>query len=409
MYYIDACHGIIIRPTYTCHVLLQVKGYARTQGNPTDRNYGDITLIIDRYRGEYLYDSSSHWQSYSSYVAVTLVCIITLCISLLVLLLTTRYLPDSLNWLQAQNKQTKIVYAITAGMMILFNCLSFGIRVKYISDYEYFYQLILPIMILVVITEVPIVMFYTCKNLPDCKVYYRLLLFFACCHTIWFIHRLAADYIIAVLNFITSPSQTIAAITIYLSIISATIITVRSMVRSCSEYGTFKLQLTKDHCKRCSSLLFALFTAITVMILVIAVTFLYVILVHYGLSTAGIGGRLFSFAPPLVALLVGLYIKRDSVQERLFKSEGLPQKEKLPHKCEDTSATIIQMDDNMNLKDNTLAMKSLNDEVKYTPSLPFHNGNPTKRSFKKADSLASSPALSRALLNNDSKADPISN
>ena len=120
--------------------------------------------------------------------------------------------------------------------------------------HEYFYRLILPIMILIVITEVPIVMFYTCKNLPDSKVCYRLL-FFACCHTIWFIHRLAADFIIAMLIFITSPSQTITAVTVYLTLISATIITIRSMFGNCSEYSTIKVQLSKDHCTRCSSLL----------------------------------------------------------------------------------------------------------------------------------------------------------
>ena len=389
---------------------MQAKGYARTNGQLTNRQYEDITLVIDKQRGEYLYDSSSHWQSYSSYVAVTLVCIITLCISMMVLSFTTRYLPDSLNWLQAQNKRTKLVYAIIAGMMILFNCLSFVIRVKFISDYEYFYRLILPIMILVVITEVPIVMFYTCKNLPDSKVYYRLLLFFACCHTIWFIHRLAADFIIAMLNFITSPSQTIAAVTIYLTLISATIITIRSMVGSCNEYGTFKVQLSKDHCTRCSSLLFALFTALIVMVLVNAVTFLYVILVNYGLSTAGIGGRLFSFAPPLVALLVGLYIKRDSFQERFLKSEGSPQKEK----CEDTSATVIPIDDKLNHEDDCPAIESLNGEVKHRPSLPIQIGYPnkgTKRSIKQANSFTSSPALSRALLDgeHDSKVDPKNN
>lgn len=382
---------------------MQAKGYARTDGNLTERQYGDVTVVVDRHRGEYLYDSSSHWQSYSSNVAVTLVCIITLCISMLVLSLTIRYLPGSINWLKAQNKQTKLVYAISAGIIILFNCASFIIRMKFISDIEYFIRLILPIMIIIVVTDVPIVLFYTCKNLPDCKVYYRLLLFFACCHTIWFIHRLVGDFIIAMLIFITSPSQTIAAVTIYLSLLSATFITIRSIVGSCNEYGTFTLQFSKEHCERISSLLFALFTAITVMVLVTAVTFLYVILVNYGLSTVGIGGRLFSFAPPLVALLVGIYIKRDSFQGKL--SEGLPQNQKLPQQCKDSSATVIQMEDDIN---HEVEMKSLDDEVKHTLSPPLQNGNATKRSIKKVGSLASSPALSRALLDDkdDRKADP---
>ena len=386
------------------HVLLQAKGYARTNGNLTEREYGDVTVVVDRHRGEYLYDSSSHWQSYSSSVAVNLLCVITLCMSMLVLTLTIRYFPGWINWLKDQNRQTKLVYAITAGIIILFNCASFIIRVQFVSDYEYFYRLVLPIMIIVVITDIPIVLFYTWNNLANYKVYYKLLFFFACCHTIWFIHRLIADFIIAMFNFITSPSQTIAAVTIYLSILSATIITIRSMVGSCSKYGTFKLQLSKEHGKRISSLLFALFTAITLMVLVTAVSILYVILVNYGLSTAGIGGRLFSFAPPLVALVVGLYIKRDSLQGKL--SEGLPQNQKLPQKCKDSSATVIQMDDDINRE---VEMKSLDDEAKHTlsPSLP--NGNATKR---KVGSLASSPALSRALLDvkdNDYKADPKSN
>ena len=260
--------------------------------------------------------------------------------------LVTRYLSQSLRWLHAQDKQTKNMYAITAIVVMVVNCSSFIVRCTEFNRLggvlylDYFIIAVIPLILLLLVTEVPIVLYHTYKMRPTHKrkILVVFLHFSACCHIIWFIHSLVTDAIIATLNFVVSPAQTVGVVTIYLSVILGSIITLKGILNTCEQDP---LQCSKNSFKQCLSLTCVLFTGVLAVALMISVSFLYIVLVRRGLSTAGAGGFLLSFAPPLVALVIGAYINRERI-EKFFTSEDHSK-----HEGQNTSATVINMEDNV--------------------------------------------------------------
>ena len=246
-----------------------------------------------------------------------------------------KYLHQSLQWIYTQNKEIKDLYAITVAIVVLVNCSSFIVRVA-LTRVETLQNIVLLIYTVPVVgIEVPVVMYHTCKRITTRrkKLLYGSLHFFACCHIIWFIHRLVTDAIIATLNFIISPAQTIGMVSIYLSMISGTIITLKIMLNRC-ERGTCISRHSKYCCKQCLSLLCVLFIGISLEVLIVSVGLLYIFLVNYGLKTAGAGGFLLSFLPPAAVLILGVYIKRERFHNLLIEQRGDEQ---------DTSAIVIEM------------------------------------------------------------------
>ena len=76
------------------------------------------------------------------------------------------------------------------------------------------------------------------------------------------------------------------------------------------------------------------------MVFMASVGFLYIILVSYGLNTSGAGGFLLSFVPPVVALILGVYLKKEGFRRKLFVV-----KESLIGDEQDTSAVAIDVED----------------------------------------------------------------
>ena len=301
----------------------------------------------------------------------------------LILVLVARYLGQSLSWLHAQDKQTMDMYAITAIVVMVVNCSSFIVRCTEFNIFGYtlFYFMIavIPLILLLLVIEVPIVLYHTYKMRPMHKSKF-FLHFLACCHIIWFLHSLATDTIIATLNFIVSPAQTVGVVTIYLSVILGSVITLKVILRTCQQDT---LQSSK---KQCLSLTCVLFTGVLVVALMISVSFLYIILVRRGLSTAGAGGFLLSFAPPLVALVVGAFISRERI-EKFFTSED--------HEGQNISAMATRRDNNVQeLEEETFPRHTYNTLESAQHSC---NGNSTEPTEQQAG-LVRRPSLSSSMV-----------
>ena len=70
--------------------------------------------------------------------------------------------------------------------------------------------------------------------------------------------------------------------------------------------------------------LFIIITGIISVMLVIMITLLFITLVDNGLQSAGMGGFILSLIPPLIALIIGVYINRQTLDGfyKWFRSES---------------------------------------------------------------------------------------
>ena len=166
--------------------------------------------------------------------------------------------------------------------------------------------------------------------------------------------------------------------------IAGTIITLKIMISRC---GHGISRCSKDCCKQCLSLSCVLFMGISVVVLMVSVGFLYIFLVSYGLNTTGAGGFLLSFVPPVAALILGVYLKKEGFRSKLFMVKESPIGDK-----QDTSAVAIDMED-----------KEMETSLIDRDSVQQSNSNdilaPTQQ---QARFLARSPSLVEPLLNESS-------
>ena len=96
---------------------------------------------------------------------------------------------------------------------------------------------------------------------------------------------------------------------------------------------------SKECCKQCLSLLSVLFLGISVLVVMVSVSLLYIFLVNYGLNTASAGGFLLSFVPPVAIPLLGVYLNKDHFHKFLFGRESAR------HDEQDTSAEATETKD----------------------------------------------------------------
>lgn len=317
--------------------------------------YADISTVTSENSNICLDSDSSH--------VFAIVTAIFFSLNMFVLGLVSRYLHQSLCWIYTQDKQAKNMYVVTVIIVMVVNCSSFIVRCLSQSDSVSLSFVLLTISILLVI-EVPIVIYHTITVTRKTtlmqaeKVLFGFLHILGCCHIIWFIHSLGTDAIIATIYFVVFPAQTVGVVTIYLSTILGTIVTLKYAFSTC-EWG--KLRTCKGCCIQCLSLMCILFTGFFAVALMISVGFLYIILVHFGLSTERAGGYLISFAPPVVALVVGVYIKRERLDKFLKSGDNLK-----PAKEQDIPVTAIEIDG------------YIQEELSSTSPLRIHEGKTVK-------------------------------
>ena len=147
---------------------------------------------------------------------------------------------------------------------------------------------------LFIVILLPLVEF-TC--LCGCKYYYKrkyriqvFLHFFI----ILFVHRLFIGVCVSVMFFIISPAQTLGIIALLFFAILCAFIILTHPYAILSVYGP----------------LFAL---------IIMIIILFIALVDNGLQSSGMGGFILSIIPPIIAGIIGLYLKRETI-DRLLKA-----------------------------------------------------------------------------------------
>ena len=138
------------------------------------------------------------------------------------------------------------------------------------------------------------------------------LLSFGFCQVLWFAHRLLIDMIMSVIFFIIAPAQTIGIITLLLFTILCAIVFINQL---------FSIKCQRDR-KTLSSLMCisVLLTGIVTVALVLMITLLFITLVDNGLQSSGMGGFILSIIPPIIALIIGLYINRDTLDNLWHRS-----------------------------------------------------------------------------------------
>ena len=145
---------------------------------------------------------------------------------------------------------------------------------------------------LFIVILLPLVEF-TC--LCGCKYYYKRkyrIQVFPHFFIILFVHRLFIGVCVSVMFFIISPAQTMGITALlFFAILCAFIILTQPYILF---YGT----------------LFAL---------IIMIIILFIALVDNGLQSSGMGGFILSIIPPIIAGIIGLYLKRETI-DRLLKA-----------------------------------------------------------------------------------------
>ena len=143
---------------------------------------------------------------------------------------------------------------------------------------------------------------YCCYNpqLGKCKIFLHSIGF---CQIIWFAHGLLIDAIISVIFFVIAPAQTIGIITLVLFTILSAIIFIAQLFN------------IKCHCNwtTLSSLICILVIGTISVVLVAMITLLFITLVDNGLRSAGMGGFILSIIPPIIALIIGVYVNRETL------------------------------------------------------------------------------------------------
>ena len=104
----------------------------------------------------------------------------------------------------------------------------------------------------------------------------------------------------------------------------------------------------------------------------------------YGLNTSGAGGFLLSFVPPVVALILGVYLKKEGFHSKHFVVKESPIGDE-----HDTSAVAIETKD-MEMKTSVGAIILSNDSIIAPTQHP------------ETDLLAKSSSLVEPLLNDNS-------
>ena len=216
---------------------------------------------------------------------------------------------DIFLWLQGGEK-SRALYIASGAVLAIINVVTFIGEIKFlnqlISDQNlmistYYVAVKLPLMVLIFTVEIVTICYNTYKYRPM-KCLRWLTHSLACCHILWFIHRLATDMIMSIMSFILAPAQTLGILTLILSTVVCMIIFVAYMVHKGTVGGG---------CDRRTTLpvLSVILIGITTCGLVFIFTLLFIALVDNGLKSTGIGGFILSLLPPLIIFIASLCVE----------------------------------------------------------------------------------------------------
>ena len=227
--------------------------------------------------------------------------------NLLVMIVALLCFDDIFLWLQGGEK-SRALYVASGAVLAIINVVTFIGEIKllnqFISDQMismYYVAVKLPLMVLIFTVEIVTVCYNTYKHRPM-KCLRWLTHSLACCHILWFIHRLATDMIMSIMSFIFAPAQTLGILTLILSTVVCMIIFVAYVVHK----GT-----VSGGCDRRTTLpvLSVILIGITTCGLVFIFTLLFIALVDNGLKSTGIGGFILSLLPPSIIFVASLCVE----------------------------------------------------------------------------------------------------
>jgi hypothetical protein len=241
----------------------------------------------------------------SADVALKLVLGIVLLTNILLCILSLGYFHHAFNWL-FKKEWVKKIYRSSAIVLLLLNGFTLIYDSLYLSvNYYYSSSVIertgLSFKILATVF-MPMLEFlwiifkvYHCYNhqLGKCKIFFHSVGF---CQIIWFAHRLLIDIVISVIFFVIAPAQTIGIITLLLLTILSAIIFFDQMLSS----------------KR-NTCIYILIPGSISVVLVVMITLLFITLVDNGVQSSGMGGFVLSIIPPIIALIIGVYVNRENL------------------------------------------------------------------------------------------------
>ena len=315
--------------------------------------------------------------SHSS-TAMLLLCAFLLA-NLLVLMVAMVFFDRIFLWLQSSDK-LRAVYTASGIVLAVFNIISFICGAILLHQFfskpnisMYYIAFKLPLMVLVFTVEMIVVSYNTYKHRPmKCLNWIGHL--FACCHILWFVHRLVTDIIISITSFIVAPAQTLGVLTLILSTVACLILFVAYVFHK-GIYGYNR--------KTCLPLFGAIIIGITTCGLVFIFTLLFIALVDNGLKSAGIGGFILSLVPPSIIFIAGLLVEwkvsmsyspryhgsnahLSSSDCKRRSGDGTSSR----HKTHLLSAVSVQAGDNENTRESSIS-QSTNTVVvnEYTPLL----------------------------------------
>ena len=227
--------------------------------------------------------------------------------NLLVMIVALLSFDDIFLWLQGGEK-SRALYVASGAVLVIINVVTFIGEIKllnqFISDQMismYYVAVKLPLMVLIFTVEIIAVCYNTYKHRPM-KCLRWLIHSLACCHILWFIHRLATDMIMSIMSFIFAPAQTLGILTLILSTVVCMIIFVAYVVHKGNVSGG---------CDRRTTLpvLSVILIGITTCGLVFIFTLLFIALVDNGLKSTGIGGFILSLLPPSIIFVASLCVE----------------------------------------------------------------------------------------------------
>ena len=309
-----ACNCVIIIIIY----YMQASAYVRNEGIPVQEKLEDISWIKDVTNSDLIQPQYSV-RFRPSTVAGLIFCAYIF-LNILILIFTVLNLGKVYEWIkQPQHNHLKDLYKASAIVLTFVNFAASVTDVIYISTLLYdnynsfliYFLLKLILVLLIFIIDISVSCFnsITCKYGCECSKAMHAL---ALCQIIWFVHRLATDAIISIIEFVIAPAQTLGMVTLLLSTVICAILFVSALLKkcqagcnckscSCTESGTFFIST------RCCTFLIA----ICIVGLIITVTLLFIALVNNGLQSAGIGGFILSLIPPTAVFVIGLCVSRE--------------------------------------------------------------------------------------------------
>lgn len=349
---------------------MQAKAYARAHGRPIvwhDRDRYTVDAEIDK-------DTAMLFTSMLS-TSMLLMCAFIL-VNLLVMIVALLFFDDTFLWLQSGDK-LRALYVASGVVLAIINVVTFIWEIKllhqFISDPTisdltismYYVAVKLPLMVLVFTIEIITVSYNTYKHQPM-RCLRWLAHSLACCHILWFIHRLATDVIMSIMSFILAPAQTLGILTLILSTVACAIIFVAYMVHK---------GISGGGCNRRTSLpvLSAILIGITTCGLVFIFTLLFIALVDNGLKSTGIGGFILSLLPPSIIFIAGLCVEwiyvpkfshhvvkfSESRRESSTRRDRRARSSERSHLCLSGVSIQIDKDESVSLKDSVLNGSSL--------------------------------------------------